>query len=303
MAQPIDATKDRIAQAQNQLMMQLESLQSSDDWKRTLERMAVLGPTGINRFSFRNILLLLAQRPSIRHAATFNAWKELGRNVTRGSKGLTVLRPRLVAVENAKAEAEETQASKLVGFSYLNVFDLEQTEGAPIPEPIRPRNIDAPEGFGWTVDTLRSVVVTLPGVAGITLRQRVSSDHSTAAGWFDLTTHQIVVIVDESPLAQQLKTVLHEVAHAVLHGDGEHHATPTAEVEAESTAFVVAHALGLDTSVYSLPYVATWALAGGIKEPTRVVAAVGERVRKAAALMLAGLLPSPVTDVHELQPT
>lgn len=298
--QGLDAVKERIAKAQEQLAAQLASLQSSDDWRRTLERMAILGPTSINRYSFRNILLLMAQCPEARNVATFNAWKELGRTVKRGAKSLTVLRPRIVRVKDIDAENPSEPQTLLAGFSYLNVFDVEQTEGAPIPEPLRPRPIETPEGFGWTIEALRALVMTLPGVAGITLRNRRPGDHPTAGGWFDLNTHQIVVISSEVPAAQQIKTLLHEVAHAILHDDGEHHATSTAEVEAESTAFVVSHALGLDTAAYSLPYVATWALEGQTKEPTRAVAAVGERVRKAAVVMLSAL---NLTTIGELDST
>jgi hypothetical protein len=123
------------------------------------------------------------------------------------------------------------------------------------------------------------------------LRHRGPGDIPIAAGWYDLRTHEIVVILGETSDAQTAKTLFHEIAHAILHGDGEHHATPTAEVEAESTAFVVAHALGFDTSAYSLPYVATWATRSDEKHPTRAVAAVGERIRKAAAQILTALMP------------
>jgi antirestriction protein ArdC len=287
-----DAVKAKIAQAQEQLEAQLAALQTSDDWRRTLERLAILGPVSINRFSFRNILLLLSQRQQVRHAATFNAWHQRGRHVRKGEKGLTVLRPRVVKERDTDAHGADVERHKLVGFSHLTVFALEQTDGEPLPEPIRPQHIDTPEGFSWTVDTLRTLVSTLPGVAGITLRARGPEDSERAAGWYDLRTHHIVVVTGEAPEAQTLKTLLHEVAHAVLHGDGEHHATPTAEVEAESTAFVVAHALGLDTAAYSLPYVATWALAGDEKEPTKAVAQVGERVRRAAGIILAALFPN-----------
>ncbi|MFT3714034.1 MAG: ArdC-like ssDNA-binding domain-containing protein [Archangium sp.] len=282
----LESVKAKIAAAQAQLDEQLAALQTSEDWRRTLERMALLGPLAITRFSFRNILLLVAQRQSIRHAATFNTWRTKGRSVRKGEKGLMILRPRFV-----KEEGSDEQ--RLAGFSYLTVFDLEQTDGEPLPEPLRPRQVSTPEAFGWTFDAMRELVKSIRGVNGITLRARQPIDNPNAAGWFDLRTHHIVVIAGESPEAHQLKTLLHEVAHAVLHGDGEHHATPTAEVEAESTAFVVAHALGLDTSGFSLPYVATWALAGDEKEPTRAVANVGERVRNASGVILRAIFGEP----------
>lgn len=292
----IEAVKEKVARAQEQLEAQLAALQTSDDWRRTLECMAILGPTSINRFSFRNLMLLLAQRPTVRNAATFNAWHRIGRHVRKGEKALTVLRPRIVKERSTNVQGATTESTRVAGFSYLTVFALEQTDGEPIPEPVRPQNLDTPEGWTWTVDAMRDLVKTLPGVAGITLRHRGAEDHPAAAGWYELRTREIVVILGETSPAQQLKTLMHEVAHSILHGDGEHHATPTAEVEAESTAFVVAHALGFDTSAYSLPYVATWALAGDQKQPTKAVAAAGERIRKAAGAILAVLVPEAQDD-------
>ena len=85
----------------------------------------------------------------------------------------------------------------MAGFSYLNVLDIEQTEGEAIPVGLRPQNVETPEGFGWTIETLRELVLTIKGVAGIELRGRLPGDPDHAAGWFD----QIVVVLSESPPA------------------------------------------------------------------------------------------------------
>ena len=68
------------------------------------------------------------------------------------------------------------------------------------------------------------------------------------------------------PGAQTVRTLLHEIAHAVLHPwpDGkkpEHwdDATRSREVQAEAAAFAVCRHYGLDTSLYSIPYIAGWA--------------------------------------------
>ena len=45
----IDAVKAKVAKAQEQLEEKLAALQTSDDWRATLERMAILGATSINR--------------------------------------------------------------------------------------------------------------------------------------------------------------------------------------------------------------------------------------------------------------
>jgi hypothetical protein len=91
-----------------------------------------------------------------------------------------------------------------------------------------------------------------------------------------------------------LKTLVHETAHAILHGSGDHHDTPTKEVEAESVAFIVSHVLGLDTSAYSFPYVAHWADG---TDATDLVRQSGERIHSAARRILDALL-GPVEDLE-----
>lgn len=84
--------------------------------------------------------------------------------------------------------------------------------------------------------------------------------------------------------AQAVKTLVHELAHGILHGDGSARNRDVAEVEVESVAFVVCDALGLDTSGYSFPYVARWAN-GSIDN----VKETADRVVECARQILAGL--------------
>ena len=59
---------------------------------------------------------------------------------------------------------------------------------------------------------------------------------------------------------------------------------PLAELEAESTAFVVCRTLGLDTSGYSFGYVACWA--GGGPEAIARIRTSGARIQRAASVIL-----------------
>ena len=86
--------------------------------------------------------------------------------------------------------------------------------------------------------------------------------------------------------AQAIKTCAHELAHVLLHTD-ENCALPRAvrEVEAESVAFIVCSAGGgMDTTGYTLPYVAHWS-----NGDTALVAATGERVAACARAILGQL--------------
>jgi hypothetical protein len=97
-------------------------------------------------------------------------------------------------------------------------------------------------------------------------------------------THELYRIRDEitnSP-AQHVKTLAHEIGHALLHEQFDNRAL--AELEAESTAYVICQALGLNTSDYSYGYIAGWA--GGGEQAIAGIKGSCERIQKAAASVL-----------------
>src|SRR4051812_53638 len=102
-------SKVRVETAKKALEAGLAALQSGEDWKQRLAAMAALGPARLGRFSFRNALLVLLERPDARHVATFGTWRKLGRSVAKGSKALTVLQPRF-APKDTDEEAIGTEA-------------------------------------------------------------------------------------------------------------------------------------------------------------------------------------------------
>lgn len=89
---------------------------------------------------------------------------------------------------------------------------------------------------------------------------------SGAKGYYSQTDKRIAINEGMSEL-QNLKTLIHEIAHAKLH-DIDLNAPPekqadrpdrrTREVQAESIAYAVCQHYGLDTSDYSFSYVAQW---------------------------------------------
>lgn len=83
-----------------------------------------------------------------------------------------------------------------------------------------------------------------------------------AKGYFQPSTNEIVIGEDEPDTALKLKTLYHEYAHSQLHGlTAEFKDRPREyqETQAEAVAYVAMKNLGIDTSGYSLGYVATWA--------------------------------------------
>jgi hypothetical protein len=75
--------------------------------------------------------------------------------------------------------------------------------------------------------------------------------------------------------------MIHELGHALLHGDELGRSREVAEVEVESVAFVVLDALGLSSDDYSFPYVARWA-----DGDVELIKATGERVVECAREIL-----------------
>ena len=67
-------------------------------------------------------------------------------------------------------------------------------------------------------------------------------------------------VSDRLAPAHQVKTLAHELAHAILHEQFEERGL--AELEAESVAYIVSHELDLDSSAYSFGYLATWGRGG-----------------------------------------
>jgi hypothetical protein len=267
---------EKVAAAKEALERGLAALQSGDDWRRMLEAAATLGKFSPGRYSFSNQILLLAQGADMRGVGTFKAWLDAGRPVKKGAKSHSILAPvpfkRTATRQNESTGADETVQVNGLAFRTLAVFDYSQTEGEELTAPELPR-IDAPEVFERSVEILREIALGLEGspVSAITF---VENSDRGADGWFNRTTREIVVVTGGRPRADVFTTLVHEIAHSILHGAEDHHARPVREVEAESVAFIVSHALGLDTSKASFPYVAGWAQNGG-DPASKIVARVG----------------------------
>lgn len=273
----------KIEAAKEALTEGLKGLVTSDDWTAMLDSMARRGRFSPARFSFRNQILVEVQRPGTTACATFNRWHSIGRWVKKGEKGIAILQPQAWkrTEKNERTGEDETVAG--IYFKVLYVFAYEQTDGAEPPEGVLSAP-ELPEVSGEAeLETLVKMAKGLDCVSEVEIRERRAGDMADALGWFNRCTKGIVVVTGEGRgTAALFATLAHEVAHAILHGkDGEHHDRAEKEVEAESTAYIVCKALGIDTGCFSFKYVAHWA-----KGDAKLVEAVGTRVAKAAAQIL-----------------
>ena len=289
---------EKIEKAQSLLADAVGRLQSGEDWKAMLAKLAHGGLFSIRRLSFRNQLLVEMQAPGTTLVASYLAWQRGGRQVRKGEKALVILAPVIVNKSKKPVDPdveEEHGRMVLVGFRPLATFSGSQTDplpgepGRPLPEPHTiTKNIDADEAFAGSVEILRDVALGLGPevVTDVELRPRGRRDSGVTRGWFDRRTREIVVITGETSRAQIFKTLVHEIAHAILHGAEDHHARSAMEVEAESVAFVVCKVLGVETGNYSFPYVASWA---GDEDAESMVLKSGQKIVRATNVILDAL--------------
>jgi DNA primase catalytic core len=263
---------DTVERLHQQLQDSLQELVTSEDWQQALAVAA-----RFHDYSFSNTQLIWAQSlargftPS--RVAGYRAWQGLGRHVRRGEKGLQILAP---VTRKITPENDEDEERRVVGFRVVHVFDLAQTEGEPLPE-VSVALVEGDLPIHW--DQVSGLIVE----AGFDLQVADLERLGEANGITDWQQRDVVVRAS-LPGAQRFKTAVHELAHIRLHeptSDGRPSCRGIVEVEAESVAYMVCAALGIDSTGYSLPYVASWS--GG--DVTKV-AATANRVIACARQLL-----------------
>ena len=232
-----------------------------------------------HNYSFNNTLLIAMQRPDATLVAGFNAWKnKFNRYVKKGEKGIQIIAPAPIkeveerekidkdtglAVLNENGEPEMERVENVVPrFRVTTVFDVSQTDGEPIPS-LEVNELTA------SVKDYALLTAAIEQVSPVPIRfDEIEGD---AKGYYSDIDKEICIQVGMGE-SQTIKTLIHEVAHAMLHNsdfmkqNGEEKDRLTKETEAESSAFTVCSALGIDTSDYSFPYVASWASGKEMKE-------------------------------------
>ena len=233
--------------------------QEWERWAKTLSR--------FTKYSPGNALLIMVQCPDATYVAGYKAWQSLGRQVERGQKALTILAPVTKKVEPRETTDPEKPERKLVGFRTASVFDIGQTTGQPL---------HIPQPTPLTGDRMAQTLHRLIPLVGHPVR---FGDTGEAFGYWSPSEGQIVIRHDAPP-NHQFKTLLHEWSHSlgvrtVQEAADRHRGTE--EIIAETTAYVAAGALGLDTTEYSKGYVGSWA-EGDPKAVAAATQAIGQRV-------------------------
>ncbi len=248
-----DARRERLDATIDVLAAKIEQVVRGDDYRAYLRMLAKF-----HSYSANNVALILAQCPDATkvmgygNKAGTTGWKSMGRFVRQGEKGITIIRPLHRTIRDEE-DATAEPVKVLRGFTTATVFDVRQTEGKPLPHEPRPADLTPDE----TVRSLELKVALLRFIDDAGVRV-VRDRENTQRGYWNPERREIGTRADLTGV-RELKTLVHEAAHMLADHRREAVAMADAETVAESVAFVVLDHHGIDTSAYSVPYIATWA--------------------------------------------
>ena len=241
--------------------------------------------TAMSRFhsySFGNVLEIARQMPEATRVAGFWTWKNLGRSVNAGQKGIRILAP-IVGVrrkKDAEAQKDITKQNEriLLGFRNAYVFDISQTDGVDLPE-MREVSGDPGENIDRLAAFLNSKGIT------VSYNEKIAPALGMSYGG------RIALLPGQSK-AETFSTLVHEAGHELLHRSERRTATTKTvrETEAEAVAFVVGKAIGLVNNDASASYIQLY------HGNASLLAESLEVVQHTASVILAALEPPIAED-------
>lgn len=221
-------------------------------------------------YSFHNRMLIFIQKPDATKVASYKLWQSKFRQVNKGAKAITVLAP--ISTNNNQPIGNETDdelSNELGGkqtvtrFRAVSVFDISDT--TPIDE--RGDVPDTPQWWGdntpsETADMLFNAVSEVAVDLGIRVTQ---SDAKGGEKGFSAGDH--INLSSDVSGAGRLSTMIHEIAHELMHhkktaiyyidnGFGKE-SYALGELQAESVSYVVLKHYGIPVSHHTT-YLALW---------------------------------------------
>jgi len=238
-------------------------------------------------YSFGNILEIARQKPDATRVAGLYAWNQMGRKVKKGERGIRILAP-IVGIRRKKDEEAEKDITTqnravLVGFRSAYVFDVSQTEGAELPELT---------GISGDVGENRDRLLSFIEQQGIELvfTEKIAPAMGVSYGGK-------IGILPGQTKAEEFTTLVHELAHEMLHKAERRTATTKVvrETEAEAIAFVIGKAVGLETGSASADYIHLY------HGNASLLAESLEVIQQTSAVILAALEPPVLNAAAEMR--
>lgn len=264
----------KVEEILEQLEYGIKAVFDSDRYKQYLQVMSKF-----HDYSPGNTLLIAMQMPTASYVAGYNKWISMNRHVMGGQKAIKILAPMVYKNKREMEKLDPSTQKPIIGpdgkpvkelteveqvsFRVVNVFDVSQTDGEPLPTI----GVDELQG---KVEQYQILFQALEKTAKVPIN--FEKIPGSTRGYYHLVEKRIAINLDMSEL-QNLKTGIHEAAHAELHDvdlkapdKRKQFDSATREVQAESVAYIVCQHYGLDTSDYSFAYIAGWSTDQNVTE-------------------------------------
>lgn len=224
----------------------LEEYATSEKYRDLLRVMSLF-----HNYSANNCLLIALQCPHASYVAGYTSWRNnFHRQVKKGEKAIRIISPVKYKKKNEEDEEEER-----IGFKSASVFDISSTVQIDSMEPVT----IGVEDLQGHVENYKDFLDAFQSVSPVPVDFRLFD--GDARGYYS-DTEKIIVIQDGMTERQSVKTLVHEIAHAMLHTKEklqEHKKDrKQKELEAESVAYVVCEHFGFYSEDYSFPYIVGW---------------------------------------------
>ena len=265
---PYPSQFDKVKEITDKLEAGIQALFESEAFKNYLKTLSKF-----HDYSLNNTILIAMQKPDATLVAGYTAWqKNFGRQVQKGEQGIRILAPtpykkqmevdrvdpitRQPILNPDGSTAKELKEVMVPAFKVVNVFDVSQTDGRPLPTIGVVELTGSVSNYEMFFEALKRSCPVPIGFEDIP---------SGAKGYYH-TVDQRIALQEGMSEVQTAKTLIHEMAHQKLHSIDPKELPPeeprltrnAKEVEAESVAYTVAQHYGIETSDYSFAYIAGW---------------------------------------------
>ncbi|EGT4142608.1 ImmA/IrrE family metallo-endopeptidase, partial [Clostridium perfringens] len=271
---------------------------SPNDLKEYLSFMAKF-----HNYSYKNSILIEKQFRGAVAVGSFAFWKEKGYSVNKGEKGIKILVPtklgdRFIAEDGtikliSKASEKEKQLIKsgdletlegAIKFKQGYVFDVSQTN---IPASELPK-IFPNKWLEGDVENYKAFYKSLEDVAskiGVKIIEP-KSELGLVKGISYTSTREVALNPRNSEL-QNVKTLIHELAHAKIHTveTRDNYTKAEKEFQAEMVALSVSSYFGINTEEYSLRYLSEWTKNATFKDKEKLLKEVSTTVKEYVEIM------------------
>lgn len=219
----------QVREITDKLEQGIQELFESEKYKEYLNTMSKF-----YRYSFNNTLLITMQKPEATLIAGYTAWqRNFDRHVMKGEKGIRILAPAPYKAQEEREKLDpatqmpvldadgkpvkETVEVMRPAFKVVSVFDVSQTDGKELPDIAVDELTGSVENYAVFFEALKQespVPIAFEDIPG------------AAKGYFSHVENRIAIQEGMSEI-QTVKTAIHEIAHAKLHGDNQPEPEPT----------------------------------------------------------------------------